>query len=115
GTGSRQGPLNARRPGRTPNGRAGEVSLAGVCGGCSTPRGRAMMTNVAVPNWSASAGADESGELMIVDLSDATEADLESFYSEILTHAFPPDELITWDELSAAAVDGIGPGVLVHA
>ncbi len=51
--------------------------------------------------------------LKIVELRETDETALRSFYTEILTPAFPPDELITWDELHEAAAADLGPGVLV--
>ncbi|WP_250279994.1 GNAT family N-acetyltransferase [Frankia sp. Cppng1_Ct_nod] len=62
---------------------------------------------------SRSTGPYGSGELKIVSLYDVAEADLACFYSEILTAAFSPEELVTWDELREAAANNPGPGVLV--
>ncbi|WP_322777948.1 GNAT family N-acetyltransferase [Frankia sp. Cas4] len=58
-------------------------------------------------------GARVQNGLKIMKLSEVSEPALEAFYAEVLTPAFPPDELITWDELREAAAGDLGPGALV--
>jgi GNAT superfamily N-acetyltransferase len=68
---------------------------------------------VVMPSETQRIGARARSGLKIRELSEVAESALESFYTEILIPAFPPDELITWDELRAAAAIGRDPGVLV--
>ncbi len=66
-----------------------------------------------MPSEAQPIGALSRSGLKIKKLSELSEPVLESFYAEVLTPAFPPDELITWDELRGAAAADLGPGALV--